>query len=572
MQNEIIDKLKNAGYITVTDDSQGIADKVGVSGGGTGEESGYYLFGDDASAVVNAIVNKVKTDLIPTIGAGQPDNISVSGVYTDDDTAVYLIDEWERGQDPTVVIDALNGKLFVCLAGDHKLSCTFNWNDGDYHMDNFEFDISDYSSTYEALYIDMESPTGTLDITKNGTYNVFNYASAKVAVPGPSGSVNIDKNGTYNVSSFASANVNVSGGSPSDDYALKTAYYKTKPDDTYDGLLPDTPSAHRYDSGNLWIDSKSHIELTSDEISFIKTTLGDDFNIDDDYTTFEEKMISALGGFQQYMQWSRELLSNHNLFPFSGTQIVFHIPTQSFTITLEDANERLSPAGEVSDLIDDFEGIDFNDWRRGDLISVLQKYNCEGYFQTVSAWGNEDHNDATDRHIILLRNITNEFDTSWPWLVTPSSTTGKSNVCDLTSTESILDFGEEGSIHGYNLMNIPQDSMWTADANVTVSNMFIKDANSTDPAADGYTSIQYSQFPAALIGGAEGIVDDYCVQASQFDMQNPCIYLLTVVYVSPKRAGVSGNDRMEFIDKFGYYLALVKFTSNMGPGGGDIAG
>ena len=30
MQNETIDKLKEAGYITVTDDSQGIADKVGV--------------------------------------------------------------------------------------------------------------------------------------------------------------------------------------------------------------------------------------------------------------------------------------------------------------------------------------------------------------------------------------------------------------------------------------------------------------------------------------------------------------------------------------------------------------
>lgn len=34
MQNETIDKLKNAGYITVTDDSQGIADKVGIGGGG----------------------------------------------------------------------------------------------------------------------------------------------------------------------------------------------------------------------------------------------------------------------------------------------------------------------------------------------------------------------------------------------------------------------------------------------------------------------------------------------------------------------------------------------------------
>ena len=30
MTNETIDKLKDAGYITVTDDSQGIADKIGI--------------------------------------------------------------------------------------------------------------------------------------------------------------------------------------------------------------------------------------------------------------------------------------------------------------------------------------------------------------------------------------------------------------------------------------------------------------------------------------------------------------------------------------------------------------
>ena len=35
MQNETIDKLKNAGYITVTDDSQGIADKAGIPSGGS---------------------------------------------------------------------------------------------------------------------------------------------------------------------------------------------------------------------------------------------------------------------------------------------------------------------------------------------------------------------------------------------------------------------------------------------------------------------------------------------------------------------------------------------------------
>ena len=51
MQNETIDKLKNAGYITVTDDSQGIADKVGISGGG--DNFPYeYVCPDDFSVIV----------------------------------------------------------------------------------------------------------------------------------------------------------------------------------------------------------------------------------------------------------------------------------------------------------------------------------------------------------------------------------------------------------------------------------------------------------------------------------------------------------------------------------------
>jgi len=45
MKNEIIDKLKEAGYITVTDDSQGIADKVGIGGdsSSSGGESGKFV-------------------------------------------------------------------------------------------------------------------------------------------------------------------------------------------------------------------------------------------------------------------------------------------------------------------------------------------------------------------------------------------------------------------------------------------------------------------------------------------------------------------------------------------------
>ena len=70
------------------------------------------------------------------------------------------------------------------------------------------------ASTFPDRIAAIPMPSGSIEISSNGTYSVSAFAEAVVAVPGlvPSGTLEISSNGIYDVTTYASASVNVQGG------------------------------------------------------------------------------------------------------------------------------------------------------------------------------------------------------------------------------------------------------------------------------------------------------------------------------------------------------------------------
>lgn len=82
--------------------------------------------------------------------------------------------------------------------------------------ENGTYNVYNYASASVAVPVGV-FPSGTYSVSSNGMYNIYNYSSVSVAVPLPTGTVTLSSNGTFDVYSYSSATVNV----PGEDYYKK---------------------------------------------------------------------------------------------------------------------------------------------------------------------------------------------------------------------------------------------------------------------------------------------------------------------------------------------------------------
>jgi hypothetical protein len=133
-----------------------------------------------------------------------------------------------------------------------------------------KIDPSKFASEISSISTGI-TPSGEANITKNGTYNVINYASAKVNVPIPDGYIlptgtkNIEANGTYDVTQYKSVAVFI----PTEEIPVITHTHELKVGDDF-ALGFDTAIIGDTDDMDIYMSVEGILShyVDSDEVIF----------------------------------------------------------------------------------------------------------------------------------------------------------------------------------------------------------------------------------------------------------------------------------------------------------------
>jgi hypothetical protein len=404
-----------------------------------------------------------------------------------------------------------------------------------------------------------DSPTGTIQITENGEVDVTDYATAEVNVSGgstPTGTIEITENGTVNVAAYEYADVDVSGGSPSGDYVAKNGLLDSIPTDYYDGILTNTPSAHRYDMGAFWVEQIYHVNLSSNQISFVKSTLDNDFNINDDAQTFINKMINELGE-EGYYSWFQSL-EEDNLVTY-GQKYYPKDKNNAFILTKESIDTMCEYS--ILDFISDYENLPERDSDNyfSSLCTLLSNYNCPGSISTVSLPFIPDA--PVQPKILLLKNITNDLNYSFPGYVGDNTWQPALQPGYIYNSTYEFVFDSEGTISGPvygGYMYTSQNGMWNEPMNQQLYDITVKD----DTSITGYKVLDTNDIAwrTKTHMYLSEIWEYPCIFYSSFppDPSESHVYLAAIVFVNVIH-GYTGDDWKTYAEDFGYYIAFIDY-------------